>query len=453
VSEAERPVSGAERPDSLVRAAAATYATNVAVVALSLVNVLIVARALGPTGRGEVAFLIAVSLVTAHLSSLGVQEANANLAGSEPRLRARLATNSVLLALGLGGLGAAVVAALVAAVPAVGGDVEPALLWLSLAANPIFLARTYLSFLVQADYGFSATNRAWIAGPAVSAVANATLAALGVITVTLAMIAWVAGQVLAAGILISYVRRTAGFGRPDRRLAARSLRFGVKTHMGHTMAVGNYRADQWFLGAVAGSRELGLYSIAVSCAEVLFYLPGILVLVQRPDLVRARAREAAERAARALRSALLLSVPAVVFVLITAPLVCTTVFGADFEDAGDDLRVLALATFGVSALELLRNALTAQRRPLLASSAVAVAFGMTVALNLILAPSYGGLGAAIAATAAQTAGGLAAALLFSRALGGRLTDLVPRPRDAAWLSGKMRQGLVRAHDTSAEGPR
>jgi O-antigen/teichoic acid export membrane protein len=233
---------------------------------------------------------------------------------------------------------------------------------------------------------------------------------------------------------------------------------GLKTHVGRIMEVGNHRADQWFLGAVAGSRELGLYSIAVSFAEVLFYMPGILVLVQRPDLVRARAREAAERAARALRTALLVSVPAVAFVLVAAPLLCTTVFGADFAGAGDDLRVLALATFGVSALELLRNALTAQRRPLLASSAVAVAFGVTVVLNVILVPGHGGIGAAIAATTAQAAGGLAAAVMFSRALGGRMTDLLPRPGDAAWLSRKMRSGLVQApaaprHDSPAEGSR
>ena len=55
------------------------------------------------------------------------------------------------------------------------------------------------------------------------------------------------------------------------------------------MLLGNYRLDQWFVGAIAGSRELGLYSVAVAWAEALWYLPTALASVQRPDLVRAAA--------------------------------------------------------------------------------------------------------------------------------------------------------------------
>jgi len=434
-------MANVERPRSLVPAAAATYATNVAAVAFSLINVLIIARTLGPAGRGDVALLIAVGVVTSHLISLSVQEANANLAGSDPSLRAALATNSILLALGLGALGAAAVGGLVVAVPAVAGDVRPALLSFSMAAIPLLMVRTYLSFLLQADYDFSATNRAWLAGPLTGVLGNAALALAGAITVTSAIAAWVLGQVVAVAMLVHYVRRRAGFGRPDRPLAARSLRFGLKAHVGHTMEVGNYRADQWFVGAVAGSRELGLYSIAVSCAEVLFYLPGILVLVQRPDLVRARAADAFARASRVLRGALVVCLPAVAVALAVAPVACTLLFGDEFAGAADDLRILAPAAFGVSALLVLRNALTAQRRPMLASAAEGSAFVVMVALNLWLVPAHGGAGAATAMTISQTCGGLVAALLFARALGGAVPALLPRPSDLGWLVRKLRTGL------------
>ncbi|HZB76365.1 MAG TPA: polysaccharide biosynthesis C-terminal domain-containing protein, partial [Solirubrobacteraceae bacterium] len=106
--------------------------------------------------------------------------------------------------------------------------------------------------------------------------------------------------------------------------------------------------------------------------------------------------------------------------------------------AADDLRILAPAAFGVSALLVLRNALTAQRRPMLASAAEGTAFVLMVALNLLLVPVHGGTGAAIAMTVSQTCGGLVAALLFARALGGSLPALVPRPRDLRWLVGKLR---------------
>src|SRR6188472_4713611 len=70
---------------------ALNYGTNLTVAVLALVNILIVSRALGPTGRGDVAFLSAVLYLTANLAALGIQEANANIGASEPERRAALA--------------------------------------------------------------------------------------------------------------------------------------------------------------------------------------------------------------------------------------------------------------------------------------------------------------------------------------------------------------------------
>jgi O-antigen/teichoic acid export membrane protein len=91
------------------RAAFAGYATNLAAALLSLVNVLIVARALGPEGRGDIAFLITIALLCSNLASFGVQEANANMGGSQPLLRRVLAGNSVVFAAVFGTLAAAAV--------------------------------------------------------------------------------------------------------------------------------------------------------------------------------------------------------------------------------------------------------------------------------------------------------------------------------------------------------
>ena len=84
-----------------------TYSTNMAVAFLSLANVLIVSRSLGPTGRGDVVFLTAIAWLTSSLATLGVEEANANLAASHPPMRRSLATNSLFFA-AIFGVGAAV---------------------------------------------------------------------------------------------------------------------------------------------------------------------------------------------------------------------------------------------------------------------------------------------------------------------------------------------------------
>jgi O-antigen/teichoic acid export membrane protein len=427
----------ARRPATLTRAAAATYAVNAGAALLSLLSVLVVARSLGPAGRGELAFLIAVAMLSSHLVSLSLQEANANLAASEPDSRPALASNSVLAALALGSLAAVLVGALTHVLPALGGSVPRTLLWLALACVPLALLKQYLTLLVQADYGFTVTNASWLAGPATTVLVNSGLALAGAISVESAFAAWAGGQALGLVLLCGYVARHAGFGRPNAALARRQASFGIRAHVGRLMEVGNYRGDQWLLGATVGSHELGLYSIAVAWAELLFHLPGVLVLVQRPDLVRASAGHAVERVARVCRAGLVLAGAASVTLILAAPALCTGVFGPDFAGSIDDLRVLALGACGIVVFELLVNALTAQRRPLLGSAATGVAFVLTVSLDVLLIPPFGGVGAAVATTIAYTGGGIAAALIFRRALGAPLGELRPRRADVTWLRHKL----------------
>ena len=358
---------------SATSAALLTYGTNLSVSVLSLANVLIVSRVLGPGARGEVAFLITVATMSAQIGGLSVQEANANIGGSEPQARARLATScsrrARLRDRDRGDPGWSV-----AAFPAVGGPVTRGLLWVAVASIPVVIARVYFSFLLQSEYAFKVTNLAWLIGPLIGALGNAALALLGWITVTTAFATWVIGQVIGLVLMVVYAARHNGFARPDLALVRRALGFGLKTHPGRLMGVGNYRADQWFVGSIAGARELGFYSVAVAWAEMLYYLPGVLTLVQRPDLVRATRDEAARLTARVFRIAMILATSAAVALILVAPLLCTVVFGSEFSASVDDLRVLALGAFGITAIDLLPNALTAQRMPIRGMWAIAVAF-------------------------------------------------------------------------------
>jgi len=427
---------------SFVSAALLTYGTNLVVAFLSLINVLVVSRTLGPVGRGDVVFLTAIAWLVSNLSTVGVQEANANLGGAEPRLRRALATNSILFACLFGALAGGSLTLLIALIPAVGGDSELGLRTLTFASLPVLILAVYLRFLAQADYGFRVTNAAWLITPVANVTVNGLLAALGWLSVATAVSTWIAGQVLGTALLAWYVgRRLAGFGRPDLGLARRTVWFGVKAHAGRVMLLGNYRLDQWILGAVSGSRELGLYSVAVAWAEALWQLPTALAAVQRPDVVRASAREAARQAATAFRAATAVTLVLAVVFVAAAPTLCVTFFGESFRGSIDDLRVLVTGAVGVVALKQLGSVLTGQSKPTLASAAIGISFVATVVLDVALIPSYGGLGAAIASSVSYTVGGIAVAVIFARTLGGGLGDLVPRRSDLPLLWSRLRAVL------------
>jgi len=437
--------AAAVRRSSFLTTTLLTYGTNLVVSFLSLLNVLVVSRTLGPVGRGDVVFLTAIAWLVSNLSTVGIQEANANLAGAEPGLRRALATNSLVFAALFGTAAAGALTLLIALVPAVGGDSDPGLRALTFSSLPVLVLAVYLKFLVQADYGFLVTNAAWLITPVANLTVNGLLAAVGLLSVGTAVATWIGGQVLGAALLVWYVaRRLAGFGRPDLRLAGRTLGFGVKSHAGRVMLLGNYRLDQWILGAVSGARELGLYSVAVAWAEALWQLPTALAAVQRPDVVRASVRDAVRQASMAFRAATAVTLVLAVAFVAAAPILCVTIFGESFRGSIDDLRVLVTGAFGVVALKQLSNVLTGRGKPTLASAAIGVSFLATVVLDIALIPSYGGLGAAIASSISYTAGGIAVTAIFVRSLGGRLDELVPRARELPLFVRRVRSGLKRS---------
>jgi O-antigen/teichoic acid export membrane protein len=382
---------------------------------------------------------------------MGIFQADANFAAREPSLTRALAGTSLVLAAVFGSIAAAIVAALIALFPAVGADSDPALVALALAAVPAFVLQPCLDQLLRAHYRFELANVAFVLAMVVNVVVNGALAIIGVLTVGAAVASWVGGQLLGCALLAwGVVHHLDGFGRFDGALARRMLGFGLKAYAGRVMMLGNYRLDQWLVGGIAGPRELGLYSVAVAWMEALFFLPTALALTQRPDLVRASRRGAERRAAIGFRATIVITLGAAIAMVVLAPVLCVTMFGEPFRGSIDMLRVLTAGAFGIVALKLLGNALTAQRMPMLETASIAVAFVAIVALDLILIPAHGGLGAAVASTIAYSIGGVAVALIFSRALRGRLRDLLPRGGDLPWLIGRLRS--LRRRRPAPEGP-
>jgi O-antigen/teichoic acid export membrane protein len=438
------PIRSADRRPALTRSALGTYAAQIAISVLSLVNVFIVARTLGPAGRGEVAFLVAVAYLTSQFASLGVQYAHSNLAASRPELRSTLAANAAVFAAVFGGASAVLLILAFRVIPDLGADINFGLLVITASVVPFLILGQYLYLLVQAEYRFTVSNVAWVTPPIVNALLNGALAAAHVLTPARAFATWVIGQVISMLILVRAVQRREGFGRPDRALAKSALSFGVRAHFGRVMLLGNYRVDQWILGAVAGSRELGIYSVAVSWAEILFFVPTVLSVVQRPDFARADRSEIGSTATAGTRASLLLTTPLAAFVFVAAPYLCEDVFGDEFAGSTEQLRLLVLGAFGICLLKILGASLTAQGRPNLETIAIGGAFVVTIALDAALIPTHGGVGAAIASTVAYSVGGVLVVYIFCRTFGVSPRRLLPRRSDPRWLFGLVLGTLRRS---------
>jgi O-antigen/teichoic acid export membrane protein len=173
-----------------------------------------------------------------------------------------------------------------------------------------------------------------------------------------------------------------------------------------------FRITIVIMSLVSTGTATGYFATSYRIIEVLIGIPLLVVAAVFPVLARAARDDAARlryAAQRTLDLMLVLGVWVSLAVAVAAPFVIEVIAGSDFRPSGDTLRIQAVTvcctfvsvTCGFILLSLRRH------RAILVGNIVPLAAGVT--LTLILAPSHGANGAAIATVAGEA--GLAIAML------------------------------------------
>ncbi len=392
---------------------------------------LVLARSLGPSGRGTVAFMTVTALLTARIVKLGLGQATVVLAARRPEARAALLAN--LLAFSLA-------ASLAGIVLVVGGlqllDVAPA----GFAPHHFAILAAAIAAASLVDDNFLIGSGRLRAAAAISASGGWLCAAaigiallLGGIDVETAMLAWVAAHLIWAGLLAGVGLRIAGAGLPSVALLFESIRFGARAWGGSVAQFLNARADQLLVGVIATDATLGLYVVAVNAAEILLFLPNALATALLPVLARDHFTDATQRTLRTFRSASVITLVCMAVTGILGWLLIPVAFGEGFEGAVEPFLWLLPGALGYAALSIFVGALLAAQAPGLMTTSRAVSLGAGLTLDLALIPVLGATGAAIAASTAFLAGGATAVVLYRRTSGFAWRELLPGRRDVTFL--------------------
>jgi PST family polysaccharide transporter len=168
------------------------------------------------------------------------------------------------------------------------------------------------------------------------------------------------------------------------------------------MAVVLYmKIDQVMLGEMLGDRDVGLYSAAIRLSEVWYFIPVSIVTSVSPSLFEAKKISAAlyyQRLGRLSRLVALIALAIAVPMTFASGYLMTTLYGSEYKDAGTVLAVHIWAALFVF-LGVAQNPWTVSegltKLALLRTSLGAAA---NIFLNLLLIPTYGPTGAAIATT-------------------------------------------------------
>ena len=426
--------------DQVARGSAALFWAQILGNAGLFAALVAITRALGPTGRGTVAFVTVTAIVSATLVRFGITEATTVFVAQRPRARPVLLANVLLSVTVAGVAAAAVVCGTMLAVPALRppgvGDPELAVLAVAMLASGLTDAG-YMFVLGCSRFRFHAAVTicsAWL----YAAMITADELIFG-LTPLRALVIWAALQALKALVLIVASIRAEGVGRPEPALLREAARFGLGAWVGSLSNAFSDRLDQILVALIASEATLGIYATAVNSFEILLYLSAAAATAMLPAISRAAPSERGERVMRAFRSvALLTACGTVVAGVVGTPLI-PVVFGGPFEASQEPFLWLLPAALGFVALSLFSSALLASSAPRRSSAGPVVSLLVGVVLDFVLIPGMGATGAAVATTAALLSGGATALVLY------RLRDpfrlralLVPRRGDLELLGALAR---------------
>jgi len=439
---------------SFARRAFITGVTQVLSLILNLGISIIIARVLGPEGKGVYSITLLLPSLMVTLSHLGINFATVYYVAQRCFPKQEVLGNNVWLASWLGTAGGVVGGIIVflfqdRVVP----GVPRGYVFFALTLIPVELLFSYIQYFLLGLQRIKEFNTIVLIHKALSLILVAVVVwfmrggVLGAVAASL--VSWV----LAAGLLFVTAARIAGgvSFRLNLTYVRRALTFGVQTHLGNIFWFLTHRIDLLLVNGFLGPLAVGFYSVGVALAEYLWMISQAASTVLLPK-VAAETDEDRRRSFTPVvaRTVLLVTALGAAVLAFVSRWIVGLFYSEAFLPAVQPFQILLPGIVALSAGRVLANDIAGRGRPMLNTYVVAVALVVNIVLNIVLIPRYEIAGAAWASSISYTLILIARLFLYCRLSGNRWTSVVlPQRGDWAlywrtglalsqWIYGKLR---------------
>jgi len=386
---------------SFIRNSVLTLLGTVGRVVLSMVSQILISRILGPVGKGLYAFLVQIPTVLVPLSSLGLNYANTYYIARDPEDGERAVRNSTGLAVLLGGLMSLGVG--VSYLFLKNGylkAVTPGQLYLIMLVIPFALLDLYWFSVLWGSDRIGKYNLALLIQYAVLALGMGAAALTHTLSVTSALLIWVAGNILTAVYMLPDMIRIAGkkLFALDVGYLKKTLGYGLKSYVANVMTVINNRLDVFIITGFLPMAQVGLYTTAVALGEMVGYVGIAVNTALIPKLASGKDKLTFEMTPKVTRLTVFLTLMAALgMALIAYPLILLF-FGRAYLGSLKSLFFLLPGIVALGGSTILSGDLMSRGKPHYTSISTAISVVITLVLDFTLIPLWGIVGAAIASS-------------------------------------------------------
>jgi O-antigen/teichoic acid export membrane protein len=430
----------AEKPPGRFGAAVAKLTgVNMFVYSLAFITSPILARALGPSGRGQIAAIGAIVVMAPWITELGMTAYLAREHARRTYPLGRLLGSTMPVIVGTSLIGVALAVPLAHAMGRGRHNViEFVEIGLFILPAGVFLQALQGVTIADQRWGVMITAKLLNTGGA--AVAIVLLAALDMLTVKSVAIIYLVASMIAGLPFLTALRGSRPW-RFSASITRTGTVFGVRSWLSTIANVGNAQLDQLLMAGLVTSRQLGLYALAVTMSTAT----NVLIGATSNALLSRVAVGDSELAGRSARVALLIVAAAALAIGAASPVAIPLIFGSRFDGSIPMLIILLPASlFNVPSV-VLGSALVAAGDPSSTARGQLAGLIVTVPALIVVLPIAAGIGAAWVSLVAY----FVTSVIIVRAARRKFelsyrTLLVPTGADVQWLLSRVSHRTSRA---------
>jgi O-antigen/teichoic acid export membrane protein len=409
--------------------------TRIGNLAVRFVYSILLARMLGPEGKGIYSLVLIFSGLFVTFLSFGLGPATVYFTakGAYPRKTVLENSSLAILILGIAGIALGVVV-LLATGQMIYPEIPRQLLFLSLLLIPLNLfnkqlATQYLLGINRIDrYNLSGFGSVFI--PFVFFLVSILLFGRN-----LTAVIWsrVIGLTFLAGLLYYWLRQSVGGFSFDlnRGYIKDVYQYGIKAYFANIIGFLNYRVELFLLGYYLPLSTAGYYAVAVGLAEMLWLVSQSAGTMIFP-MVSAEQNEERKKTITPLvmRTVLGITLLGAVILYLLADFFIPLVYSNLYDPSVPLFKILLPGIVFVSGSRVLANDIAGRGKPILNTYVGGVGFLIQLVLNLSLIPVYGAIGAAWASTTAYLFLLVVRLAVYMRISGNNLRSVIlPQKKD------------------------
>jgi len=406
-------------------------------IGMAALTSIIIARILGPSGKGILAALAAMVGIALQFGNLGLHGANTYFAAKDKDKSTSLIANSFWFSLVIGLIIFFISYLFLSQHLGALGQVDFRLAKIALIAVPFLLLNYLWQNILVGLNKIKAYN--------IVLILNQSLYLIGAIIILLVLRKGVFSLVVfntITAIIVTflfwvYFLRAKQFSfKIDWYLIKRSLNYGFKVYITCFLGYLVLRSDIFILNYFKGAAETGLYSVAASFIDAFLVLPSIIALLLIPKATK-NLGQSGDIVAKVSRiSIIIVAVICLGAILLGRPAI-NIIFGSVFDKSFIPLLILIPGAFFLSIGTILSQYFTAHNRLMPIVYIWVIATILNIGMNIVYIPIYGMVAAATSSLLAYIVVCGYVTHSFLRLNNYSFTKLVPTKKDIRIIFDKL----------------